>query len=275
MTELALSLSEVSVKSGSRYLLQHITWQVKQGEHWVVFGMNGSGKTTLLSILAGYRQPTAGEATVLGETYNAGNILSLRQRIGWVSASFFEQKYSRETALDIVLSALFGTLGLGRPIPDSANKRARALLRALNLGRKIEQPFHLLSKGERQNVLIARALLAQPEILLLDEPCTGLDILAREQLLSFLSQLARQEQMTILYVTHHTEEILLDVFQNALLLRDGQVFAQGPTPNLFTTETLSAFFDAPVTITPRAGHGLEANVAVENVYAALWGGEAK
>ena len=133
-----------------------------------------------------------------------------------------------------------------------------------HLAEKIEQLFHLRSKGERQNVLIARALLAQPDILLLDEPCTGLDILAREQLLFNLKEMAQQENLTIIYVTHHTEEILLEVFPKALLLKNGQVFAQGDTQTLFTSENLSAFLEASVLVTPRAGHGLETNVVLDN-----------
>ena len=135
----------------------------------------------------------------MGETYSHENMLALRKRIGWVSGSFFEQKYTKESALDIVLSGKFGTLGLERGIRDEDIKRARDLLCQCHLAEKIEQPFHLMSKGERQNVLIARALLAQPDILLLDEPCTGLDILAREQLLFNLKEMAQQENLTIIY----------------------------------------------------------------------------
>ena len=264
MSEAAFAVSGLSLKSGRRYLLQNITWRVPKGENWLVFGMNGCGKTTLLSILAGFKQPTAGRLTLLGETYSHENMLALRKRIGWVSGSFFEQKYTKESALDIVLSGKFGTLGLERGIRDEDIKRARDLLCQCHLAEKIEQPFHLMSKGERQNVLIARALLAQPDILLLDEPCTGLDILAREQLLFNLKEMAQQENLTIIYVTHHTEEILLEVFPKALLLKNGQVFAQGDTQTLFTSENLSAFLEASVLVTPRAGHGLETNVVLDN-----------
>jgi len=262
MPDEALAVNGLSVKTGQQYLLKDITWRVPQGENWIVFGMNGCGKTTLLSVLAGFKQPTAGDVRVLGQSYSPDNILALRQRIGWVSGSFFEQKYTKESAQDIVLSGKFGTLGLGRPITDGDRKRARSLLKALHLDRKIDQPFHLMSKGERQNVLIARALMAEPEILLLDEPCTGLDILAREQLLSTLRSMAQEGRMTIVYVTHHTDEILTDVFPKALLLKEGLAFAQGETAELFTSETLSVFFQTPVTVSPRAGHGLETTVAL-------------
>ena len=195
MEQMMIKTHGLGCQAGFKYLLKDINWEVRQGEHWAVFGMNGCGKTTLLSVLAGFKQPTAGDVRVLGKNYSQDNILALRQRIGWVSGSFFEQKYTKESAQDIVLSGKFGTLGLGRPITDGDRKRARSLLKALHLGRKIDQPFHLMSKGERQNVLIARALMAEPEILLLDEPCTGLDILAREQLLSTLRSMAQEGRM--------------------------------------------------------------------------------
>lgn len=274
MCDEALAANGLCVKTGQQYLLKDITWRVPRGENWLVFGMNGCGKTTLLSVLAGFKQPTAGEVRILGQTYGPDNILALRQRIGWVSGSFFEQKYTKESAQDIVLSGKFGTLGLGRPITDSDRKRSRALLKALHLGRKISQPFHLMSKGERQNVLIARALMAEPEILLLDEPCTGLDLLAREQLLSTLRAMAQDSRLTIVYVTHHTDEILMDIFPKALLLKDGLAFAQGDTTALFTAEMLSDFFQTPVAVSPRVGHGLETNVILETQRPSLGEGGA-
>lgn len=274
MSDEVLAVNGLSVKTGQQYLLKDITWHVPQGENWVVFGMNGCGKTTLLSVLAGFKQPTAGDVRILGQTYHSDNILALRQRIGWVSGSFFEQKYTKESAQDIVLSGKFGTLGLGRPITDRDLKRSRALLKALHLGRKISQPFHLMSKGERQNVLIARALMAEPEILLLDEPCTGLDLLAREQLLHTLRAMAQEGRMTIVYVTHHTDEILTDSFPKALLLKKGLAFAQGETAELFTSEVLSAFFQTPVTVSPRTSHGLETTVTLEAQRLSLWEGGA-
>lgn len=256
-----IDVQNLSLKAGYRYLLKDINWQVKCGEHWLLFGMNGSGKTTLLSILAGYRAATSGSFTILGERYTAANILDLRKRIGWVSGSFFEQKYSKESALDIVLSGMTGALGRdSQAIGNTDVKRAMALLKELHLGSKIYQPFHMMSRGERQNVLIARALLGNPELLLLDEPCTGLDILAREHLLNTLKDLAHNSDMTIIYVTHYTEEILLDLFKKTMLLKDGMSFVQGETMELFNDALFSNFMDAPTHISKRDWHGLEANV---------------
>lgn len=274
--DLVIDVKNLELKAGYRYLLKDINWQVERGENWVVFGMNGSGKTTLLSVLAGYKQATAGSFTVLGETYNADNILDLRRRIGWVSGSFFDQKYTRESALDIVLSGKTGAIGLDRhSIADADIKQAKRLLTELHLSDKIYQPFHMMSKGEREDVLIARALLSEPEILLLDEPCTGLDILAREHFLNTLRDLAENSDLTIIYVTHYTEEILLDVFKKSLLLKDGLIFAQGDTEELFSDDIFADFLDAPTHIFTRDYHGLEARVeTVSHVAKLMKGGLA-
>lgn len=232
-------------QSGRQYLLKDINWEIKRGEHWIVFGMNGSGKTTLLSIIAGYKKYTTGELSVLGQTYTNENILELRKKIGFVSNSFFERYYKQESVLDIVLSAQSGMFGLVGIIDDRLVRHAKHLLEELHLKDKISYPFALLSKGERQNVLIARALLLQPEILILDEPCTGLDLLAREHLQNTISELANKTNMTIIYVTHYVEEIL-PVMEYSLLLKHGHCWGQGETRVLFTKEKFSNFLGYPL-----------------------------
>lgn len=240
-------LEQLSCKAGNKYILKDIDWEVQKGQHWVVFGMNGSGKTTLLSIIAGYMAHTHGDLEVFGQHYNDDNILELRQRIGWVSASFFDKCLSHETVLDIVLAGKFSTLGLDDAITDSDVVRAKALLTELRLKSKIAYPFDFLSKGERQNVLIARALMTNPELLILDEPCTGLDVFSREYLLSTLRDLAQNTDVTIIFVTHYTEEIL-DIFPNCLLLKNGRIYAKDRTDQIFTSERLSEFLNYPVTV---------------------------
>ena len=162
-----IETKNLSVKSGQRYLIHNINWQIKKGEHWVIFGLNGSGKTTLLSIIAGFNGFTSGECRVFGEEHNEDNIFTHRQKIGWFSSSFFDKYLSWESAFDIVLSGVSGTLSRDFSVENADIKRAMELLKALRLKDKMYQPFCLMSKGERQCVLIARALISNPEILIL------------------------------------------------------------------------------------------------------------
>ena len=254
MNEPIIETQSLSCQIGARYLLKDITWQVQRGQHWIVFGMNGCGKTTLLSIISGFKPYSSGRLTVFGQKYDADHILAIRRRIGWVSSSFFDRYYVRESPLDIVLSGKFGTFGVNFSITNHDVKRAKTLLKAVGLAEQINQPFQMLSKGERQNVLIARAFFSQPDILVLDEPCSGLDVLARAKMLNTVRELAHTTSVTIIYVTHYTEEILTDVFTQALLLKNGLLFAQGATEELFTSAKLSLFLDCPVTTTVQNGH---------------------
>lgn len=237
----------LSCKSGTNYLLHDVNWQVYPGEHWVVFGLNGSGKTTLLGAIAGFQPYTHGILRVFGESYNDNNIFRLRQRIGFVSSSFFDKVVSEEAVINIVLSGLFGSLGIRGKVRDRSRVEAEALLATFGLEEKIEYPFKMLSKGERQNVLIARALLVRPEILILDEPGTGLDVLAREKTLYMVQRLAHETGTAIIYVTHYPEELRPE-FDHCLMLRRGRVYRKGETAALFTEDVLSSFFEENVSL---------------------------
>ncbi len=252
MSEYVIDLEHISCKSGYRFLLRDITWQVKAGEHWVVFGMNGSGKTTLLSIIAGFKHYTSGSAKVFGEAFSNDNILTIRKKVGWVSGSFFDKYYNKEAVLDIVLSGKSGALGLSGNINLADVLLAKKLLADLKLSDKINRPFDLLSKGERQNVLIARALLTNPDILILDEPCSGLDVYNRSYLFSTIEELSRKKDLTIIYVTHYTEEII-SLFSKALFLRSGHIFAKGPTAELLTDEKIEALLGYPAKVSQSGG----------------------
>lgn len=245
MENTIIEASHLSVKVGHRYILRDINWSVKKGEHWVVFGMNGCGKTTLLSIVAGVKFQTEGKLTVFGEPYSNENILNFRKKIGWVSASFYDKLYTKESVLDIVLSGKFGTLGLRWGIEDADIQLAKKLLKELSLSDKQNRSFATLSKGERQNVLIARSLLSKPEILILDEPCTGLDLYNRVHLFSTIRELAQKSNITIIYVTHYVDEVL-DIFDHALFLRQGMVSNYGSVEEMFTSENMTKLIEYPV-----------------------------
>lgn len=233
-------------QTGRQYLLRGINLHIRQGEHWLIYGANGCGKTTLLSILAGFRQQTEGSLTVFGEPFTNETVLDSRKRIGWISSSFFDTRYHHEAVLDIVLSGKFGTYGLDFDWNSTDYRRAKTLLEALGLADKAHQSYDRLSKGQRQNVLIARAFMHKPEILLLDEPCSGLDVLAKARFMALLTQLMAQKALTVLFVSHEVGEVR-HLFEQTLFLRNGRLFDQGETAQMFTDDKLSAFFQQKVT----------------------------
>ena len=253
MKEIVINANKLSCQSGHHFLLKDIDWTVFRGDHWVVFGMNGSGKTTLLSLIAGFKKQTSGELEIFGELYGEDNVLSLRRRIGWVSSSFFDKIFFKESAIHIVLSGLLGTFCPDDSIADDNVVRAKELLRKMNLGDKIDRPYNTMSKGEQQSVLIARALMARPEILALDEPGTGLDIQARDNMLKIVQNLSTQTDITIIYITHYPEEIL-PVFDQCLFLKNGRNYAIGKTKDLMTCDSLSGFMEKNVTVEEDSGH---------------------
>jgi len=232
---------------GNRYTLTNIDWEVKRGDNWLVFGLNGSGKTTLLSILAGFTEGSSGTVKVFGREYDKDNTLEIRKKIGWVSSSFFDRYYHNETAINIVLSGLFGTLGISGIVSDADMVKALNLMEELNLKKKEDRVFATMSKGERQSVMIARALISNPEILILDEPGNGLDVLARERMLETVVRLTKEKNITVLYVTHYVEEIL-PIFANAIMLKDGMIHTRGKTSDIFNTEHLSEYFNHDIEI---------------------------
>ena len=247
-----LSIRHMSCQSGSRYLLYDLNWEVQAGENWVVFGANGSGKTTLLSIIAGFRSQSQGEVRVLGESFASGRVVAQRQRIGYVSGSFLDNRYSKEAALDVVLSGVTGTLAPNGLVDDSAIIRAKELLEELEVASKAYETLDTLSKGERQKIFLARALMGKPQLLLLDEPATGLDLPARERLLVLIETIIQQKALSVIYVTHHAEEVTPS-FDHALFLKNGRVFAQGPLSELFTAPVLSDFYQYPLKIHTHQG----------------------
>lgn len=240
-----IEINHLCCKAGYRYLLHDINWKVNPGENWVLFGMNGCGKTTLLSIISGFRAYSSGEVKLFGETFQENNALDIRRRIGFVSNSFFDKNLSSESVLNIVLAGKFGTLGIDGDVSNKDIKQAKALLTELRIGDKVNRSFSSLSKGERQSVMIARAFMSNPDILILDEPGTGLDVIAREYMLSTVKDLANNTSIAIIYVTHYTEEIL-DVFEHCVLMGEGKFKMQGKTEEIFNETNISNLLKYPV-----------------------------
>ena len=248
-----LEVSHLSIRRDDTVLLEDISWRVERGQHWVMIGANGSGKTSLLSALTGYLMPTNGEITVLGQRYGESDWRELRKRIGLVSSSIRQMMAETEPALETVASGRYAMIDFwGRPTPDD-RRRARSLLQQIECGPLAERPWMFLSQGERQRVLIGRALMANPKLLILDEPCAGLDPVAREHFLQFLNRLGRRPRApTLVLVTHHVEEIV-PVFSHVLLLREGRGLAAGPKATTLTSRQLSETFAATIRLRTTTG----------------------
>ncbi len=238
-----LELADVTVKRGGATLLDRVDWAVEDDERWVILGPNGAGKTTLMQLCSAQIHPTSGVIGILGEVVGAVDVFELRPRIGWTSAAVADRIPRDEIVRDVVVSASYGVVGRWRERYDELDHdRATALLREVGAGALLDRTFGTLSEGERKRVQIARALMTDPELLILDEPAAGLDLGGREDLVSTLSSIALDEYSpaTIL-VSHHVEEIPPG-FTHALMLRAGQVVASGPLPYVMNAEQLSATF---------------------------------
>ncbi|WP_028660798.1 ABC transporter ATP-binding protein [Nocardioides insulae] len=242
-----LEFADVTVRRGEAVLLDKITWQVDDGDRWVVLGPNGAGKTTMMQIASAQMHPTSGVAGILGEVLGAVDVFELRPRIGITSAAVAERIPRSELVRDVVVSASYGVLGRWREEYDDLDyERATSLLIELGIHHLAERTFGTLSEGERKRVQIARALMVDPELLLLDEPAAGLDLGGREDLVSTLSTLAYMPQSpaTVL-ISHHVEEIPPG-FTHVLMLRQGGVVAAGPIEETLTATNLTATFGMPL-----------------------------
>jgi len=244
-----LAFAGVSVVRGGNTLLDDITWEVEEGERWVVLGPNGAGKTTLLQLAAARIHPTRGVAGILGEVMGAVDVFELRPRIGLSSAAIAERFPADELVGNVVVTASYAIVGRWREEYDDQDyRRAMTLLQALGAAHLADRRFGTLSEGERKRVQIARALMSDPEVMLLDEPAAGLDLGGREDLVARLGLLAEDtEAPALVLVTHHVEEIPPG-FTDVLLLRDGRIVAAGPLERTLTAENLSATFGLPLVV---------------------------
>jgi iron complex transport system ATP-binding protein len=244
-----LEVKNLRVARGRAVILDGIDWRVRRGEHWAILGANGSGKTSLLKALTGYLSPTAGDLSLLDGRYGDCDWRDLRLQIGVVTSAFAASIPPSEPALETVVSGKFAQLDLWHPVSARDRAAGRRLLEQIGLAALAGREWAYLSQGERQRVLIARALMARPRLLILDEPCAGLDPVARDRFLRFMDELARRPRSpSLVLVTHHVEEIT-PAFTHALLLRTGRVLAAGPRAAVLTSAKLSAAFDAPLRLT--------------------------
>jgi iron complex transport system ATP-binding protein len=247
-----IRMAGVGVRRGGSDLLAALDWNVELDERWVVLGPNGAGKTTLLRLAAAEMHPTTGTVDLLGERLGRVDVFELRPRIGLASASLAGRVPPDEAAHDVVRSAGYGVLGTWRERYDPEDDhRATLLMDMMGVAGFARRPYGTLSTGERQRVLLARALMTDPELLLLDEPAAGLDLGAREDLVELLSELAADpDGPATVMVTHHVEEIPPNC-SHAMLMREGRVVAQGLLDDVMTSENLSATFGQPLELTSR------------------------
>jgi iron complex transport system ATP-binding protein len=252
----ALELHDVSYIGNGKAILRNINWSVQPGEHWAILGPNGSGKTTLLKIACGYFWPNAG-----GEVYRRGRLLTnlpeLRKSIGWVTSTLATQIPEREKVIRTVVSGRFAQLGLLEQFGGNAGKKdyaaARRYLSEMGCDHLREQDFGVLSQGEQQKVLIARARMTRPYLIVLDEPCAGMDPGAREIFLASLGRIGRQARIpALIYVTHHVEEIL-PIFKKTLTLKDGRVIHSGSTDRVLKGDVLQELYGVSLNIMKKKG----------------------
>ena len=247
-----LRFIDVDVVRGGVPIVDHVSWDVAEGERWAILGPNGAGKTTLLAIAATLIHPTRGTAEVLDETLGRTDVFELRPRIGVASPTLTELVPPSELVADVVVTAAYAVAGRWRERYEvDDHGRAQQILDQLGVGHLVKRTFGTLSEGERKRVLVARALMVDPELLLLDEPAAGLDLGGREDLVRRLGEIAADPYApTTILVTHHVEEIPVG-FTHGMLLRKGAVVAQGPLAEVLTSENLTETFGLPLEVDTR------------------------
>ncbi len=237
-------MSSLRIERSGTVILDDVNWRVMRGQHWVILGANGSGKTSLLSALTGYLMPTAGDISVLGQIYGESDWRELRKQIGLVSSSVRQMMADEEPALETVASGKYAMIDFWGRVTRTEKAQALRLLQQVECAYLAERAWSVLSQGERQRVLIGRALMSKPRVLILDEPCAGLDPAAREHFLQFIQRLGRRKNSpTLVLVTHHVEEIT-PAFSHVLLLKDGRVLANGEKADVLNSRNLSRTFNA-------------------------------
>jgi iron complex transport system ATP-binding protein len=244
-----VELAGVSIVRNGSTLISEINWEVDEADRWVVIGPNGAGKTTLLQVISAQIHPSSGVAGVLGEVLGTVDVFELRPRIGLTSAALAERIPRGERVHDVVVSASYAVVGRWREqYDDLDHERADELLAQLRIDGLADRTFGTLSEGERKRVQIARALMTDPELLLLDEPAAGLDLAGRETLVNTLAELAQDDYAPAsVLVTHHVEEIPSGI-THALLLKGGKIVAAGPLRDTLTAENLTKTFDVELSL---------------------------
>ena len=252
-SEVILAMHGLRIGRSGTVILDGISWCVQRGEHWAILGANGSGKTSLLSALTAYKAPTDGSIEVLGERYGESDWRELRKKIGIVSSSVRQMMADDEPVLKSIISGKYAVIDFWGRVGKSDRAAAVKILRQVECTHLAERPWRVLSQGERQRVLIGRAIMARPRVLILDEPCAGLDPVARENFLRFVEKLGAQKNApALILVTHHVEEIA-PVFSHVLLLQNGCALASGKKSVVLKSHLLTQAFGAAIKVRTKRG----------------------
>lgn len=249
-----LALTDVTLTREGNRLLTGINWSVEPGEHWALLGRNGSGKTMLTRVVAGYEWPTAGTVDLLGKRMGKTDIRTLREHVRWVGSEVQSRVTQSETVLTIVLSGYKGTIGLYEAVGAAQYKKARELLLKLGIADTENKPFEVLSYGQQRRALIARSLLSRPKLLMLDEPCNGLDVRAKQEYLGWVNELMSERHgPSVVMITHHIDEIMPHI-SHVLLIKNGMVFKKGKKEEIMTNKNLSEVLEIPIRIEEHNGY---------------------
>lgn len=239
-------MKNISLRREENQILDDVHLRIEPGEHWVILGRNGSGKTTLLEMMNGYMFPSSGRIEVLGNVYGQCDVREVRKEIGYISQTLIEKLTLRDPVWEVVATGAYAFLRFYQTIPDEVKIKAMNLLDEMGFAKLADQPLGTLSQGERKKVMLARSLMSEPKLLIMDEPCAGLDLYEREKMLIEIDRL-RQRNMTVVYVTHHVEEIV-PLFTHVALIRDGRIAAAGPKHKILTEDTIKHTYDIPVEV---------------------------
>ncbi|OXM87899.1 ABC transporter ATP-binding protein [Paenibacillus rigui] len=241
-----LSLENIDFIREERHILSNINIEVKAGEHWVILGKNGSGKTTILEFINGYQFPSRGTVEVLNQIYGQCDVREIRKKIGYISQSLYEKLNPGDPVWEVIATGEYAFLRFYEEISPEVKEKALRMLDRMKLRHLADNPLGTLSQGERKKIMLARALMTSPQILIMDEPCSGLDLFERERLLETVNELSEQN-ITVLYVTHHIEEIM-PMFTHVALIDQGELIASGAKKDVLTEENLLKAFQVSVAL---------------------------
>jgi iron complex transport system ATP-binding protein len=241
-----IHLSHIHFIRGERHILNDVNVHINPGEHWVLLGRNGSGKTTLLEMMNGYEFPSRGTVDVLGNRYGQCDVREVRKRIGYISQSLMEKLNLSDPVIEVVATGEYAYLRFYQEIPQDVLDRAVVMLERVRIPHLAHQTLGSLSQGERKKVMLARALMMKPSLLVLDEPAAGLDLYERERFLRDVNELSKQD-ITVVYVTHHIEEII-PLITHVAIIEQGELIAAGPKKEVLTPENIRRAFDVDIAL---------------------------